>query len=91
MTERKTKVDVACYGIIGKEKKEMCNHCDFSEPCGNLKQDIANKITSAKEKGRSDYIKQQAEATSTAIGKFLAYGLTIAILVFLFWQVSKEV
>ncbi len=92
MAKQKTKFDSGCFGTFDTDNKEKsCNNCAYSEECEEYKEPLKDMIATATGKGKTDYIEERAEATSTAIGKFLGYGLTIVILLFVFWQISTEV
>ncbi len=88
MATHKKDFDPDCFGTINKETKDICNHCAYSEECEEFKEPLANYIAVAAEKGKANYLHEKAEVRSTAIGKFIGYGLTLLILLFVFWQIS---
>ena len=91
MPKVKTEFDPDCFGTINKEEKSECNHCSYSEECDTFKQPLADYISSAAEKARTSYLEEKAEVRSITLSKLLGYGLTIGILIFVFWQISKDV
>ncbi len=92
MAKQKTKFDIGCFGTFDEDNKDKsCNNCAYSEECEEFKPNLKDKLATATEKGKTDYLEEKAEATSTAISKLLGYGLAIVILLFVFWNISKEV
>ena len=91
MAKKKTEFDPTCFGTINKDKKSSCNNCAYSEECETFKEPFAEKKLAAGEKALNSYFTSKAAARSTAISKILAYGIAVAILIFVFWRIGNDI
>lgn len=91
MMEQEIKLKDCFATFDDSDSTRGCADCGNSTQCQSFTTKFAEQKTATAEQAVDHYIATSKQETQLKMGRLIAYGITILILVLVFWEASRAV